>query len=103
MANDDAPFSFEYFESLPDGTQEAALTKYLLEKHPIGSDAASAIEEIKGAGAACGNAIKKYNYCIHRIGGYVPYVEWSFGIRVENDKVVSIIAERTVRTILRQK
>lgn len=95
-------FSFESFEALPDGTQQDALTKHLLEKHPIGSDASSAIDGIKRAGAACVEG-DRHDYCIYRIGRDIPYVEWTVGIWTDNATILSIDAERTVRTVARQK
>jgi hypothetical protein len=102
FAHKPPPFSFWYFESLPEQERTDAATKYLKEKYPTGSDASAIFIELERAGAKCserpypafhskrGNSSRNCNF--DRIGSPFSPVQWGVTLDIGSNNKMEYVA-----------
>jgi hypothetical protein len=95
FAHKPPPFSFWYFESLPEKEKADAATKYVQDRYPVGSNIEDAVVEIEQAGMKCSvlsssefftNQIRGHRLCLSgKEGSLVSPFQWGIAIDVEEN------------------
>jgi hypothetical protein len=109
QAHNPPPFSFWYFESLPEKARNNSAKEYLDKQFPVGSNIIEAIHELEKAGAKCtewkGNNSQSSNgySCLHNMRepfGSTRKWHIAFFDRDKNNTISKIyVQERDARTI----